>query len=41
VLDAGRIAVDLRPGLPQARSHRDPAFQETRELLLRALGVEQ
>jgi len=41
VLDAGRIAVDLRPGLPPERSHRDPAFQETRELLLRALGVDQ
>ena len=39
VLDAGRIAVDLRPGLPESRSHRDPACQEIRELLLSALGV--
>ena len=39
VLDRGRISLDLRPGLPDDRSLRDPAFQETRELLLKALGV--
>jgi sulfonate transport system ATP-binding protein len=39
VLDNGRIAVDVRPQLPEPRTHRDPACQETRELLLEALGV--
>ncbi|GAA2684588.1 ABC transporter ATP-binding protein [Actinoplanes palleronii] len=39
VLDGGRIAVDIRPGLPDSRTPRDPGFQEVRELLLRALGV--
>ena len=39
VLDQGRIAIDLRPGLAEDRSPRDPAFHQTRELLLRALGV--
>jgi sulfonate transport system ATP-binding protein len=41
VLDGGRIAVDVRLELPEPRSHRDAAFQETRELLLKALGVTQ
>ena len=39
VLDQGRIAIDVRPGLAEQRSPRDPAFQATRELLLEALGV--
>ncbi|GGK07462.1 aliphatic sulfonates import ATP-binding protein SsuB 1 [Pilimelia anulata] len=39
VLDAGRIAVDLRLELAGRRSPRDPAFQGYRERLLAALGV--
>jgi sulfonate transport system ATP-binding protein len=41
VLDRGRLAVDMRPDLPQARTPRDPAVQATRELLLTALGVSE
>jgi sulfonate transport system ATP-binding protein len=40
VLDGGRIAIDHEVDLPEPRSHRDPGFLEIRELLLRALGVE-
>ncbi|GIF14520.1 ABC transporter ATP-binding protein [Actinoplanes teichomyceticus] len=41
VLDGGHISLDLRPGLPESRSPRDPGFQEARELLLKALGVSE
>lgn len=41
VLANGQITVDLVVDLPEPRSHRDPRFQEVRELLLGALGVEQ
>lgn len=41
VLDDGRIAIDHEVTLPEPRSHRDPEFQEIRESLLRALGVEE
>lgn len=40
VLDRGRIAVDERVDLPVPRAHRDPRFQEFRDLLLGALGIE-
>lgn len=41
VLANGQITVDLAVDLPEPRSHRDPRFQEIREFLLGALGVEQ
>ncbi|MFI0900974.1 ABC transporter ATP-binding protein [Streptomyces sp. NPDC020983] len=40
VLEEGRIAVDLTVDLPSPRSRRDPRFQEYRDTLLAALGVE-
>ena len=40
VLEKGLIAVDERIDLPAPRSHRDPGFQEFRDLLLGALGVD-
>lgn len=41
VLEEGRIAVDREVDLPPQRSYRTPGFQEYRELLLGALGVDQ
>ncbi|HEX8344666.1 MAG TPA: ABC transporter ATP-binding protein [Actinoplanes sp.] len=41
VLDHGRISVDVDLDLPEPRSHRDPRFQQYRELLLNALGVKE
>jgi sulfonate transport system ATP-binding protein len=41
VLDDGRIAVDLAIDLPSPRSRRDPRFQEYRDTLLTALGVDR
>jgi hypothetical protein len=35
-----RISVDLSLDLPNPRSPREPRFQEYRELLLDALGLE-
>lgn len=40
VLDRGRVAVDERVDLPAPRTHHHPRFQEFRDLLLGALGVE-
>jgi sulfonate transport system ATP-binding protein len=40
VLEDGRIAVDLAIDLPTPRSRRDPRFQEYRDTLLAALGVD-
>ncbi|GAB2965565.1 ABC transporter ATP-binding protein [Amycolatopsis acidiphila] len=39
VLEAGRIAVDVRIDLPGSRSLRDPGFHEYRDLLRHALGA--
>lgn len=39
LLDNGRIALDLTIDLPTPRSHAQPQFQEYRQRLLRALGV--
>jgi sulfonate transport system ATP-binding protein len=41
VLDDGKISVDVEVDLPEPRSPRDARFQEIRDLLLGALGVEQ
>ena len=41
VLEDGRIALDLAIDLPTPRSRRDPRFQEYRDTLLAALGVDQ
>ena len=41
VLEDGRIALDLAVDLPTPRSRRDPRFQEYRDALLAALGVDQ
>lgn len=41
VLDEGRIAVDQRIELPRPRRHREPKFNEYRELLLESLGVDR
>lgn len=40
VLEDGRIAVDIAVDLAGPRSRRDPRFQEYRDTLLAALGVE-
>uniref|UniRef100_UPI001041477B ABC transporter ATP-binding protein n=1 Tax=Candidatus Protofrankia californiensis TaxID=1839754 RepID=UPI001041477B len=39
VLENGRIVLDRQVDLPAPRTHRDPRFQEFRDLLLSALGV--
>ncbi|MFI2779540.1 ABC transporter ATP-binding protein [Streptomyces sp. ALB3] len=39
VLEGGLISVDLRIDLPSPRSRREPRFQEYRDVLLTALGV--
>ena len=41
VLEDGRIALDLAVDLPTPRSRREPRFQEYRDTLLAALGVDQ
>ncbi len=41
VLESGRIATDLKCGLPRPRTPSTPGFAPLRARLLRALGVEQ